>query len=189
MTAEFSAREGFDNMTPPRLAVGLGFWILGISQVLGHDTGFGHSRRTLVFLVKPEEFVLDYRIALSADEALVEMTRMDRDGDGRVSAEEKARYFAERAQEIARGWEVTTAEGKLLRPVFVKVDLGHSLTQNYRFTVSTLDGTIHFVDTNFSHKPGQVAFLSGPGVQAAPETPADLSHAERISVVVTRTSR
>jgi len=84
---------------------------------------------------------------------------------------------------------VTTAEGDRLRPVFSRIELGHSLTQCYRFSVSTVDPTIFFVDTNFSHKPGQVAILSGPGLKAEPQTPADLTHAERISIVVTRKSK
>jgi hypothetical protein len=172
-----------------RFIAGFAFWTLAIAQARGHDTGFGHSRRTLVFSAKPEEFVLEYRIALSADEALVEMTRMDRDGDGRISPEEKERYFADRAREIARGWEVTTAEGERLQPVRMRVELGHSLTQSYRFTVSTVDRTIFFVDTNFSHKPGQVSVLCGPGLKAEPQTPSNLAHAERISIVVTRQGR
>jgi len=169
-----------------RIPAGVALLLLAVAQAQGHDTGFGHSRRTLLFLAKPEEFLLEYRIVLNADEALVEMTRMDRDGDGRVSAEEKDRYFAERARELARGWDVTTAEGERLHPVFARVELGHSLTQTYRFSVQTGDRAIFFVDTNFSHKPGQVAILAGPGVQAEPQTPATLAHAERISVVVTR---
>jgi hypothetical protein len=172
-----------------RVLAGLGLLLLAAAQARGHDTGFGHSRRTLVFSAKHEEFLLEYRMVLSADEALVEMTRMDRDGDGRVTVEEKDRYFAERARELVRGWEVTTAEGERLQPVFVRVELGHSLTQSYRFTVSTPDRAIFFVDTNFLHKPGQVSILSGPGLKAEPQTGANLSHAERISVVVTRTSK
>jgi hypothetical protein len=172
-----------------RLPVGFALLMLAVAQAWGHDTGFGHSRRTLVFSAKPEEFLLDYRIVLSPDEALVEMTRMDRDGDGRVSSEEKDRYFAERARDLARGWEMSTAEGERLRPVFARVELGHSLTQSYRFSVSTPDRMIFFVDTNFSHKPGQVTILAGPGLKAEPQTAADLTHAERISVVVTRKSK
>jgi len=84
------------------------------------------------------------------------------------------------------GWEVTTADRERLQPVFSGVELGHSLTQSYRFTVSTVERTILFVDTNFGHKPGQVSILSGPGLKAEPQTKSDLSHAERISVVVTR---
>jgi hypothetical protein len=163
--------------------------MLVTAQARGHDTGFGHSRRTLLFSAKPQEFLLEYRIVLSADEALVEMTRMDRDGDGRVSREEKDRYFADRAREIAGGWEVRTADGERLQPGFLQVDLGHSLTQTYRFTISTVERTILFADANFLHKPGQVTILSGPGLKAEPLAPTDLSHAERISVRVTRIGR
>src|SRR5207244_5119036 len=116
MTAGSSGRGGFDNMNRSRVVAGLALWMLAIATAQGHDTGFGHSRRTLVFSAKPEEFLLAYRISLSADEALLEMTRMDRDGDGRVSPEEKERYFADRAREIARGWEVTTADRERLQP-------------------------------------------------------------------------
>jgi hypothetical protein len=176
-------------MNRSRVLVGVALLLLAAARAQGHDTGFGHSRRTLMFSAKPEEVLLDYRIALGADEALVEMTRMDRDGDGRVTAEEKDRYFAERAREIARGWELTTPEGERLRPVFARVLLGHSLTQSYRFTVSTQDRTILFVDSNFSHKPGQITVLSGPGLKAEPQANTNLSHAERISDLVTRTGK
>jgi hypothetical protein len=176
-------------MNRTRILAALALTMLGVAQARGHDTGFGHSRRTLVFSAKPEEFLLDYRIVLSADEALVEMTLMDRDGDGRVSAAEKDRYFAERAMEIARGWQVSTPEGELLRPVFERVELGHSLTQSYRFRISTLERTILVVDSNFSHKPGQVAILSGAGLKAEPQKGTNLAHAERISIVVTRSSK
>jgi hypothetical protein len=172
-----------------RVLGALGLLILGIAEARGHDTGFGHCRRTLLFSAKPEEVLLEYRIVLSPEEALVEMTRMDRDGDGRVSAEEKSRYFAERARELARGWTLSTAEGERLEPVFTRVELGHSLTQSYRFTVSTLERTIFFVDNNFSHKPGQVSILSGPGLKAEPQKGMNLAHAERISIVVTRTGK
>jgi len=172
-----------------RISFVLGLLLLTAAQARGHDSGFGHSRRTLIFSAKPEEILLEYRIVLSADEALVEMTRMDRDRDGTISGAEKERYFAERAKELAHGWEVTTPEGERLQPVFARVELGHSLTQSYRFTVSTAERTIFFVDTNFSHKPGQVSILSGPGVQAEPQAAATLAHAERISVVVTRKNK
>jgi hypothetical protein len=172
-----------------RILVGLGLLLATLAEARGHDTGFGHRRRTLLFSAKPEELLLEYRIVLNADEALLEMTRMDRDGDGRVSAEEKDRYFAERARELVRGWTLTTAEGERLQPVFSRVELGHSFTQSYRFTVSTHERAIYFVDTNFSHQPGQVSILSGPGLKAEPQAGANLAHAERVSIVVTRTSK
>jgi hypothetical protein len=173
----------------PRVLAGLGLLLLAAAESWGHDSGFGHCRRTLLFSAKPDEVLLEYRIVLSPEEALVEMTQMDRDGDGRVSAEEKNRYFALRARELARGWTLSTAEGERLEPVFARVELGHSLTQSYRFSVSTLERTIFFVDTNFSHKPGQVSILSGPGLQAEPQKGANLAHAERISLVITRTGK
>ena len=176
-------------MKRSRLLSALALSFLAALPARGHDTGFGHSRRALLFSAKPEEFLLEYRVVLGADEALVEMTRMDRDGDGRVSAAEKDRYFSERAAELARGWKVTTPEGEPLRPTFERVELGHSLTQSYRFRVASSERTILFVDTNFSHKPGQVAILSGPGLRAEPEKGANLAHAERVSIVVTRTSK
>jgi hypothetical protein len=176
-------------MTRFRVLVALALTLLAVAPARAHDTGFGHSRRTLLFSAKPEEFLLEYRIVLSADEALVEMTRMDRNGDGRVSDEEKNLYFAARARELVRGWELTTADGERLQPTFVRIELGHSLTQSYRFTVSTLDRTMFFVDTNFSHKPGQVSILSGPGLKAEPQKAVNLAHAEWISVMVTRTSK
>ena len=114
---------------------------------------------------------------------------MDQDGDGRVSPQEKDRYFADRARRLAEAWEVTTAEGERLRPVFARVELGHSLTQSYRFTIATSAQEILFVDSNFSHKPGQIAIVSGSGLQAKPRTPTDLSHAERVSVAITRTGK
>jgi hypothetical protein len=177
-------------MKSSRVLAAFGLLALAASApARAHDTGFGHSRRTILFSARPEEILLEYRIILSPDEALVEMTRMDRNRDGRVSADEKDRYFAERARELVRGWELSTAEGERLEPVLAHVELGHSLTQTYRFTVSTAERTMFFVDTNFAHKPGQVSILSGPGLKAVPQAAMNLTHAERISVVVTRTTK
>lgn len=173
-------------MKTSRVLAAVALLLSAVAQARGHDTGFGHSRRTLLFTARPEEVVLEYRIALSADEALVEMTRMDRGGDGRVSREEKDRYFADRARELSRGWEVTTAGGERIQPGFVRVELGHSLTQTYRFSVATVDRTILFTDANFLHKPGPITILSGPGLKAEAQAATNLSHAERISVLVTR---
>jgi hypothetical protein len=153
-------------MKSSRVVAAFGLLVLAAaSPARAHDTGFGHSRRTILFSARPEA------------------------RDGRVSADEKDRYFAERARELARGWELSTAEGGRLEPVLARVELGHSLTQSYRFTVSTRERTMVFVDTNFSHKPGQVSILSGPGLKAVPQAAMNLAHAERISVVVTRTSK
>src|SRR6187549_3808876 len=91
------------------------FWIglvlLAVATASAHDGGFGHSRRTLYVAASPEGWAIEYRIALNRDEALVEMTHMDRDGDGQVSAEERDRYLAGRAKEVAERLRASDADG------------------------------------------------------------------------------
>src|SRR5947208_2566256 len=61
------------------------------SLALGHDGGFGHSRRTIFVTAGKGGLVLEYRIQHNRDDALVEVTLMDTDHDGNVSADEKDR--------------------------------------------------------------------------------------------------
>ena len=47
--------------------------------------------------------MLEYRILQNRDDALVEMTLMDQDHDGKITPEERDRYFQRRARQLAAG--------------------------------------------------------------------------------------
>jgi hypothetical protein len=158
--------------------------LAGAATAAAHDGGFGHSRRTLYVSAAPTGWLVEYRIAVERDEALVEMTRMDTDGDGQVSAKEADRYFAVRGRQIADRLQVRDGAGRPVTLVIVDYELGPALTQVYRFTAETTAFEVVLDDRNFPHKPGLVQIRTGPGVTAALAKPADLTHAERVSVRV-----
>jgi hypothetical protein len=164
-----------------RTWIGLALLALATAAA-AHDGGFGHSRRTLYVAAAADGWVVEYRIALNRDEALVEMTRMDADGDGRVSADERDRYLAARGRQVAGRLQVRDGDGAAVALTYVRCELGPTLTQSYHFAAATAAREVVLDDRNFPHKPGLVQVRTGPGVTAELARPADLTHAERVSV-------
>jgi hypothetical protein len=163
----------------------IGLVLLAVAtSAAAHDGGFGHSRRTLYIAWTPAGWSIEYRIALNRDEALIEMTRMDQDGDGQVSPEERDRYLAARSRQVAERLQVRDGNGAAIALKPIRCELGPTLTQTYRFTATTTARALLLEDGNFPHKPGLVQVRTGPGVVAELARPADLTHAERISVRV-----
>jgi hypothetical protein len=160
--------------------------LLAASAAQAHDTGFGHSRRTLLVTSAANQLTLEYRIALGADEALIEATQIDADGDGRVTAAERDAHFAEVARRLIAGLQLRTTDGKSLEPTFVRYALDNSLTQTFRFSVDSGSDVILLEDRNFAHKPGQVRIFAGQGVNVASTADADLSHVDRLSIKIQR---
>jgi hypothetical protein len=151
-----------------------------------HDGGFGHSRRTIYVAPGPGGLTLEYRILHNRDDALLEMTRMDADGDGKVSAEEKERYFGERGRQLAEKFLCRTAGGEALQLRFVRYELGQALTQVYHFALATSEKEVLLDDRNFPHKPGLVQVRHAPGLAVELARPVDLTHAERVNLRVKR---
>src|SRR5436190_20769062 len=87
------------------------FLALAASSAPAHDGGFGHSRRTLYLTTEDDALILEYRIQHNREDALVEMTLMDTDGDGKVSAEEKDRFLKDRAKRLAENLVARTVAG------------------------------------------------------------------------------
>jgi hypothetical protein len=158
------------------------------APALAHDGGFGHSRRTLYVAAGSDGLILEYRLVLNRDEALLELTRMDRDGDGTVSAAERDRYFRERGQALAKNLEARTAEGRMVPLRFVRCELNHSLTQTYHFALATSANEIVLDDRNFPHKPGLVQVRHGPGLTVELARKVDLTHAERVPLRIRRSA-
>lgn len=172
-------------MRPRTKTLGMLLVLLVGSHTLAHDTGFGHSRRTIFFSAAEGELNLEYRITQNADEALIEMTHLDADGDGRITAAERDRHFAEIGGKLAKRLQYRTVEGKPLQASFVRCNLGNSLTQSFHFTITTNAPEIILDDGNFPHKPGQVRIV-GHGISIEPVTPVDLSHADWLSLKIVR---
>lgn len=162
-------------------------WFVVASVALGHDGGFGHSRRTIYLTTDPNGLVLEYRLQQNRDDALVEMTRMDADGDGQVSAAEKDRFLKERARQLADHLQVKTAAGEAIELKLESVRLDQGLTQTYRFTLATIAAEVLLEDRNFGHKPGLVLVRNGDGLTVTLAKPTDLTHADRVSLRVRRT--
>jgi hypothetical protein len=164
-----------------RTWVGLAL-LAGATSAAAHDGGFGHSRRTLYVAAAPDGWAVEYRIALNRDEALVEMTRMDADGDGQVSAEERDRYLVARGRQVAERLQARDADGAAVALTLIRCELGPTLTQSYHFAAATAAREVVLDDRNFPHKPGLVQVRTGAGVAAELAKPTDLTHAERVSV-------
>jgi hypothetical protein len=153
---------------------------------LAHDVGFGHSRRILYLAARPGELALEYRILQNRDDALLEMTLMDVDNDGRISVDEKERYFRQRARVLADKLLCRTPGGEVLPLKFVRYELGHSLTQAFHFTIATAATEVLLDDQNFPHKPGLVQVRHGAGLRIELARPVDLTHAERVNLRIQR---
>jgi hypothetical protein len=171
-----------------RLCLCLLLLLLPAGLVHGHDGGFGHSRRTLFFALRDGKLVLEYRLLLTQDEAMLEMTQIDQDHDGRVTPEERDRYFQQRGGHLARGLRCQGPAGEPLPLTFVSYQLGQALAQTYTFTLSP--GTeVLLDDRNFPHKPGVVQVRHGEGLGVELARPVDLTHAERVQLRIRRTNQ
>jgi len=151
-----------------------------------HDGGFGHSRRAIFVAEEGEELVLEYRIIQNREDALVELTRIDTNRDGRIDAEEKERYFSARGRQLAAGLEVRAAGGEAVPLRLEHWSLDHSLVQVYRYTLKTPARELLLEDRNFPHKPGLVQIHSGKGLTVQLARPVDLNHAERVPLKIVR---
>lgn len=151
-----------------------------------HDTGFGHSRRTIYLQATPEGLVIEYRIKQGPEEALVEMTLIDRDRDGKLSTAECRRFFTTRAAALVQELELRTAQGDAIPLAFLEYELGHNLTQLYRFTAATTVAGMLLEDRNFAHKPGQVRIVVAENLAAEIAEPIDLTHADRVLLRIVR---
>jgi hypothetical protein len=154
-----------------------------------HDGGFGHSRRTIFFDAAADEFVLEYRVTRNSDEALLEMTLIDADGDGKISLAEQQKYFQTLGTELAEQFEVQTVAGMSVRPRLVELHLQPNLVQSFRYAIATTAAEIRFVDRNFPHKPGVAKIVTGRGAKAELAEATDLNHAERVTLKVVRVAR
>lgn len=163
--------------------------LAGAATAAAHDGGFGHSRRTLYVAAVPAGWSVEYRIVVDRDEALIEMTHMDTNGDGQVSAEERDRYFAARGRQVAGRLQARDADGTPVTLEFVRCELGPALTQVYHFAAVTKAAEVVFDDRNFPHKPGRVQIRTGPGVTAELAKAANLNHAERVSVRIKKAAK
>ncbi len=156
------------------------------ATALAHDTGFGHSRRTIFIAPSDSGFVLEYRIQLSADEAMIELTHMDRDRDGRVSADERDAFLTARGEALAADIEIEREDGDSVDLRRINFRLGPTLTQTFVYRLATDAVELTVTDRNFAHKPGLVRLIVGKGGRLERLDEADLSHASKIRVRVTR---
>ena len=178
----------------PPAAVGRGgaaFLTLAFSLLLpdiasSHESGFGHSKRTLFFTSSEDGFLLDYRIHLAPEEAMSEMAWMDEDRDGSVSNQERDRWFEAKGRKLLSKFVLLGQNGGNGRLAFVRYRLDHGLTQTFSFRIRTDAESIVFEDANLAHRPGVVRLLGDATVRATVDREASLHHAGAIRVRVTR---
>jgi hypothetical protein len=171
----------------PSLALRAGMLVLLLPAPLcAHDGGFGHSRRTIHVVTAEKELRLEYRVLQNRDEALVELVRMDADRDGKVSAEERDRYFNARGRQIAGSLVGRTGQGEAVPIKFIRFELSSTLGQTYHFTLDTTAREVLLDDRVFPHKPGLVQVRHGAGLKVEQARPVNLAHAERVSLRIRR---
>lgn len=148
--------------------------MLAIAQTASaHDGGFGHSQRTIAATADQRGWTIEYRLTLSADEAVIERAQHP-----------EADFFARRGEQLAKALRVTIPEQATL--TFVGHTLGPTLTQTYRYRVETPAERIVLQDDCFPHKPGVVRCVGGEGVTVTLADGIDWSHAERATVEFAR---
>jgi hypothetical protein len=111
---------------------------------------------------------------------------MDTNRDGEVSAEEKEKYFTTRGRALGELLQVKTTDGEAVLLRFAGYSLDHALTQTYRFTLATKAREVILEDRVFPHKPGMVQVRHGTGLKVEQARPANLAHAERVSLRIRR---
>jgi hypothetical protein len=169
-----------------RLRLSAAVLLLLCATARAHDGGFGHSRRTIFVAATAAEVTVEYRVVMNRDEALAEMALMDTDRDGQVSAKEKETYFTARGKALGALLQVKTADGEAVPLRFAGYSLDQALVQTYRFTLATKERELIFEDRVFPHKPGTVQVRHGSGLKVEQARPANLAHAERVSLRIRR---
>jgi|688.fasta_scaffold31375_2 hypothetical protein len=144
-----------------------------VQPALAHDGGFGHSQRTIAASADPRGWTIEYRLTLSADEALVERAQHP-----------EPEFFTRRGEQLATTLRVTIPEEATL--TFVGHALGPSLTQTYRYRIDTPAERLVLQDDCFPHKPGVVRCVGGEGVSVKLADGIDWAHAERATVEFAR---
>jgi len=153
-----------------------------------HDGGFGHSRRVLYLAPSADGLVLEYRILQNRDDALVEMTVMDQDRDGKITPQERDRYFQQRARQLSAGLQIHAPGGEAVELGFVRYELQQALSQTFTFALKTPAREIVLEDHNFPHKPGVVQIRQAQGLTVELTRPVDLTHAERVALRIRRSA-
>ncbi|MDA1141116.1 MAG: hypothetical protein O3B01_21320 [Planctomycetota bacterium] len=158
--------------------------VISMSIAFAHDTGLGHSRRTLLWEAGPDRFVLEYRIHLPEDEVILEMVKIDADGNGEISDLEKESFFKQKGKTLATMFTVTDL--KPVSALFSTFSLGHSFTQTYRFEFVSDSHVLTFEDGNFRDKPGSARVLKSKTTKVTFAQPEDLLHAEVLNLRIER---
>jgi hypothetical protein len=141
----------------------------------------------VVFLApRADGLLLEYRILQNREDALVEMALMDQDHDGKITPEERDRYFQERARQLIAGLRLETPGGEAVDLTFLRYDLQQALAQTFTFALKTTAREVLLEDRNFPHKPGVVQIRQAEGVTVEIARPVDLTHAERIALRIKR---
>ena len=139
--------------------------LLAVAPARAHDTGFGHSRRTLFVAPVADGYAVTVRLSLDAAEALLLMTRMDRDHDGAVSPAEREAYGATTGAAFAARLLATDTADRPLPVRFVAFAPGETLALIYQFRIDTAERQVFLTDSLFPHRHGWVSVRSAPGVE------------------------
>ena len=79
----------------------VGFLIIMARATFAHESPIDHVERELRFWVEGGQLHLSYRVQQSERAILMQLHKMDADGDGMISEAERGAYFTAQAEKIA----------------------------------------------------------------------------------------
>jgi len=104
--------------------------------VLAHESPIDHINRTLTFDVQAKHLRLGYRMNLTPRVAILQLRKMDRNRDGRISDNEESGYFETFARRLSSELVFEMNEKRLAVSVADDVKLYPDLSNEYHFSVS-----------------------------------------------------
>lgn len=156
-----------------------------------HESPVDHVERDLELTVKGDQLLLSYRLRFSDRALLMQVSEMDKDGDGRLSEKEMATYFADQAARLAGllKLQIDGASVPLKPTGAARPDV--KLTQAYQFSapIAGLPAGRHaglFIDGHSRMYPGGYRWKQNPDadpkqpriVLAGPDSAKNTQHPE-----------
>ncbi len=142
------------------------------SLAQGHSgaSGVRVEQQTLV-TIRPDAIAITYTTQLNRPGAYLEVLRMDRDGDGQLSAEEQQRYFSEMAKAIVGGLEVRIDDKEVPLAPIGQIELSMPFTKRLRFEIPHRPGrqrgtVVQLHNDNYLDFAGAITVVLDPGTGA-----------------------
>lgn len=105
------------------------------AAVPAHESPIDHINRTLTFDVRAEQLTVGYRMNLTPRVAILQLRKMDRDRNGRISSDEQSGYFDAFARRLSSELVFEMNDKRLPVTVTDDVKLYPDLGNEYHFAV------------------------------------------------------